>query len=169
MVVYNVSFSPNNRINKLAPPSHIYFSPAFTFAFNALYFSVLRSRESAILSPPVVLSRPSDVSTPLSPDSEKKRHFLLLSVRSQPKFCLTSYLTALRAIASLLFARDTLRRFYLAPRRFTHMYTCTRTRDGMTRKLRFRHPRWTTTALRLSERSCIRSLHWARSKIYDIM
>lgn len=165
-----MSFSRDNRINKLAPRGE---TATLYFPRNLLLhsmrvaffdFAILARHSFACCAFPPFRRIYSVV-----PRQWKKRHFLLyLSIASQ-SFALTSYLelTGHRVSAP--------RKRYSTPllsrASSLHAYVCsrTRTRDGRTRKLRFRHPRWATTAPFIREKlHSFTSLSTLRDLWYDV-
>lgn len=106
MVVYNVSFFRNNRIDKLALRGHI------TFPRHSLLHSMrINIFRLSGPGPPFfrLLCFPALPAYLLRcPQTVKKAPHPPISVRSQSKFCLSPLIYSLRAIASLRYAREIL-------------------------------------------------------------
>jgi len=142
-----------------------YSFPSFTLTFNALHFS-------AFLLVPARHSFACRIFPPFrriySVVRQWKKH--LSSVTK----VLPRLLSAAYGPSRLCTLRDPLRRLYLAPRRFTRrMHARTHAHTHMRRKnpeIAISSPTMNNDGIgRLSEKSCIRSLHRARSEIYGII
>lgn len=147
-----MSFS-HNRINKLAPRGEtttLYFSR--TLLLHSMRVAVFDFAILARYSFPCCAFPPFRRIYSVVPRQWKKRHFLPYPSVASQSFALTSYLELTGHRVSAPRERYSTPLLSRASSLHAHVCSRTRTRDGRTRKLRFRHPRWATTASFIREK-----------------
>lgn len=163
MVVYNVSFFRNNRIDKLALRGHITFPRhSLLHSMRVVFFDLAvpaRHSFACCAFPP--FRRIYSV----VPRQWKKHHILLYRSVASQSFASHLLSTAYGPSRPLRFAREILyvasisRLVASSTRMHTHAWR-------YSAEIAISSPAMNNDG---AERSCIRSLHWARSEIYDTM